>query len=657
MKEIKIKELVVNNFRGQNFHDKYGMNENQLSGKNGSGKSTRFAAWLWLISGRTDANSPANHLLFDNRVELSPNTPTAKVEAIVSIDGETYKIRREATASFQRKRGTSDYIKSTSDSYKFFIDDIERGSGDFKEWISENLCDADLITYSLSGDFFINRLYNDKKGCRQLIERLVGNVERSEMKGDYSIIDELLQRYTLSEIDERATNLAKGINQRLNEIPSLITNIEREISEIEQTDFNAIEFDIKQAENERERLDKELLDLSERMKPQMEAKYKAQSEKRMKQEMYDKALSDFIHEKDAEIARLKDEISAVQKQNKEIQRNYENAVNERDFWTRERDNAINNLKIAEQRYERLHKERDEEKAKTIDPNATKCPNCGAELTGDKLQQVIDRFERIKRERIDAIVVEGRATADEIKHLEQIAIDAQPKIDVPLPEVINQSTTELESRITYLAGHVPTKEDFDNTDQGKALLAAITAVEIPEVVMPDDSEIKTKKTEVNAYLVPLYEKRGLKARAETLRKQIDRLRIEQTEKGAELAMYERQRQLVKNYKQEQMEILSHKVNDGLRFSRIEVWSQQKDGQIVGDLVIKDALGVNFACTNNASRIVTTVDIQRFFCDKLGVNMPVFVDECSVLDSDNLPLINNVQMFYLFRADSALHIETR
>lgn len=657
MKDVKILEIKVENFRSLNFFDKYGMKENILRGKNGSGKSTRLAAWLWLISGKTDANSPANHLLFDNRVELSPDTPTARVEALVSIDNVTYKIRREATASFSRKRGTSEWTKNSSDQYKFFVDDIERNATDFKEWISANLCDAEMIAYTLSGEFFINQIFDDKKKSRQIIERLVGSVKREEMHGDYADIDELLKKYTLDEIEAQSTNLAKGINQRLNEIPTLIKNATVEMSEIEQTDFNAIEFDIINAEHERDRLDKEMLDLSERMKPQMEAKYKAQSEKQMKQEVYDKALSDFIHANDTEIARLKDEIAAIQKQNKESQRNYKNAVNERDFWTRERDNAINNLKIAEQKYERLHKERDAEKAKTIDPNATKCPNCGAELTGDKLQQVIDRFERIKRERIDAIVVEGRATADEIKRLEQIAIDAQPKIDAPLPEVINQSTAELESRITYLAGHVPTKEEFDNTEQGKELLSSIDSVEIPEVVMPDDSEIKNKKAEVNAYLVPLYEKRGLKVRAESLRKQINELRIEQKEKGAELAQYERQRQLVKNYKQEQMQILSDKVNDGLKSSHIECWSQQKDGQIVDDLVLKDSNGVNFVTTNHANRILTTIDIQRFFCEKLGVNLPTFIDESSTINQSNLPNLNGVQTFFLFCSDTELKIESK
>jgi hypothetical protein len=107
----------------------------------------------------------------------------------------------------------------------------------------------------------------------------------------------------------------------------------------------------------------------------------------------------------------------------------------------------------------------------------------------------------------------------------------------------------------------------------------------------------------------------------------------------------------------MEILSRKVNDGLKFSRLEVWSKQKDGTVVGDLVLKDANGVSYSTTNNASRLTTVVDVQRFFCEKLGVNMPCFVDECAIFSTGNLPKLDNVQMFFLFCADTGLKIESK
>ena len=653
-----IKTLKASNFKGQNFEDLYGENEVRISGRNKSGKTSRMRAFFWLLTGYSDWDTPANSNLFDDRFEVTKDTPVAFVEAtIVMDDGEEYELRREAEAKFVRKRGTDTYEKAASDNYKYFVDEIERSATDFRDWLNEHITSEDMLKFVLDGHFFIDVIFSDKKKARQIIERLVGTVTPEEMKGDYSDIMPLLAKYSLDEVEERAKNLAKGIDQRLNEIPTLIQNIEREISEIEQIDFNAVEQDIITAEKERETLDQRLLDLTERMKPQMEAKYKAEADRRMRAEVYEKALTEFVTSNDAEISRLKSEIAAVKRQNEESKRQYNTAVCLKERYTAERDKAIADLKVAEQKRERLLAERDAEKSKVLDPNATKCPHCGAELTGDKLQAVIDNFERVRRERIDTIVNNGKANNAEIARLTKIAEDAQPYIDAALPEVITQSTDELEARVIALASHIPTKEDFNATDKGKTLLADIAAVVIPEVVMVDDSEIKARKKEVNDYLIPLYEKRGLKSRAENLRKQVDTLRTEQREKGSELAKHEHQRQLVKDYKQEQMQILSHKVNDGLTCSRIDVWSTQKDGTIVPDVVLKDAAGVSYSTTNNASRIRTAIDIQRFFCEKLGVNMPAWVDECSILDSTNMPDIDGTQTFYLSCAETALTIESK
>ena len=475
------------------------------------------------------------------------------------------------------------------------------------------------------------------------------------MKGDYTLIADLLTKYSLDEIENRAANLAKGINQRLNEIPSLIQSAESEISEIEQTDFAANDKEIARLEGEREACEKRQLDLTERIKPQMEASAKAVADRQMKQTLFDEAYRKWCNEPQEEINRLTGEINAVRRQNADSKDKYDEAVKLRNKKTQERDNAYQSLKLAEERRQRLRDEVKAENAKVFDPSSAVCSYCGANLTGEQLEHARQKFETIKRENCLKIVAEGKALNAEIERLEKVILDAQPFIDASLPEVLTQSTTELEMKIKELTGRSTSIADFAATDHGKQLQADIDAVVIPEVKMPDDSDIKAEKDKINAELVPLYEKRGMKARAEKLRKTVEDLRNEQQEKGTELAEYERQRQLVKDYKQEQMEILSHKVNDGLKFSRIEVWSKQKDGTVVPDLVLKDAQGVSYSTTNNASRIVTAIDVQRFFCEKLGVNMPCWVDESSVVDDENLPRIDNTQMFYMFRADTPLRIE--
>lgn len=657
MKNIILKEITLENWRAQNAHYVFGDNENKISGRNKSGKSSIYAAWNWLLTGYTDANSPANSRLFDDRVEITPETPTATVKAVVEIDGETYTITRSATASFSRQRGTDKMVKNSSDDYRFAVNEITRSATAFKEWLNENIAPDDMLRYVLDGRVFINLCFADKKKARMLIERVVGTVSREEMKGDYTEIEEDLKRYTLDEIEERCKNMSGGINQRLNEIPSLIKSREAEISEIEQTDFEGNEKEIAKLEQERTDLDKRMTNLSERIRPQMDVKYKAERDKQMRQDVYDKAYLEWTRSFEARKQQLNSEINAIRQQNEKSQQAYDKALRDIENAKTQKQLKTRELEVATNKRLSLLKERDDERARVFDTSTAICPYCGHQLDGDKLQEEVNKFEAKRRQAIDEIVVKGKATAETIKRLEEEIKNLGAAINTPLPEVINQSTEDLEKQFLGLSATNISKEAFNATEQGKALLADIEAVVIPEVVMPDNSEIVAAKKEVNDKLTPLYEHRGLKSRLQSLKKGIEVLRTEQKEKGSELAKYERQRQLVKNYKQEQMEILGHKVNDGLKFSRIECWSQQKDGTMIADLVIKDAQGVAFAVTNNASRIITTCDIQRFFCEKLNINAPVWIDESSVLDSENLPSYEGCQTFYMFRADTALTIESK
>ena len=290
---------------------------------------------------------------------------------------------------------------------------------------------------------------------------------------------------------------------------------------------------------------------------------------------------------------------------------------------------------------KLREERDRIKATKEEV----CPVCGNAVSGEKL-------EEHKRKAIDDIVSHAKGLSEELdKTKEKIELlntylNGYSLIDIePLKQkLINFRTND---------SIVP----FELTEQGKTLQADIDAIVIPEVKMPEDAELKQKVADIKEKLKGLYMKKGLQSRLSSLKNDIEELRSEQRDKGALLAKYERQRQLVKEYKQEQMEIISHKVNDGLKSSYIECWSQQKDGTTVPDIVLKNKDGVNFATANGASRIVTTCDIQRFFCEKLGVSMPMFIDESSIIQTSNLPHYDGVQTFYLFCSDEPLKIESK
>lgn len=643
MKKVILKKLTLANWKGQTRTADFGENENNISGRNKSGKTTLMKAFYWLLSGYSDANTAMNSDLFDNTKELTEHTPIASVEAVINIDGTDYTVKRSAEAKFTRKRGTETYEKANSDTYTYHIDNIERTSTDFKAWLSEMIAPEDMLRFVLDGNFFIGEVFEDKRKARQLIEKVVGSVSREEMKGEYDIIDELIGRYTLDQIEMQATEMCKNINQRLSEIPVAIESKQNEIDIIAQTDFNAIQRDIDLLESEEKDLNAQIFDISARLKPQLEAKSKAEQGKRMATEIFEKAKSGYQQQFIDADNKLVAEIGRMDAENEKTRQRKTKL---------ESDNNLLQSQLAALNgtIEQLRKERETIKNTAFECE-TVCPTCGAPISEEKINEAKAKFEQKQKQDLEGVVVRGKAVRAEIDRINaEIEKNAKEMLTLTMLDVepVRQKLNDL--RMMDIT-------PFEETEQGVMLQKDINAIIIPSVEIPDDTALKNRIDEIKVALKSLYMQKGTETRLKSLEKEIEGLHLEQREKGAELARYERQRKQVHDYKQEQIEILSHKVNDGLKFSRLDVWSKQKSGEIVPDLVIKDAQGVSYATTNGASRIVTALDMQRFFCDRLGVNMPSWVDESSIINADNLPAMNDVQMFYLFCADTSLKIESK
>lgn len=630
MKKIILKSITLSEWKGQNRTVDFGEKQNYIKGRNASGKTTLLKAFCWLLTGYSDANTPKNADLYDNTKELSKDTPKASVKALISIDEKVYELRRTAVAKFIRRRGTDTYEKASSDEYEFFVDGIKYTAMEFDDWVCTNIADVNLLKYTLSGDFFINQVFDDKKKARNIIEQIVGSVSDSDMTGDYPIINELKGKYTIQQIDEQAANRIKSINEGLDSIPSAIRLNEDDISKLKEVNVDAVENEIASLEDESRTIDCQMFDISERVKPLLEAKHVAETARNMKQEVYDKAKQTYEKSWGERDNALVKEISETKYQNQcnnEKKRDLSSQIETRH-------DMITNLErhIIELR----------EKVKEVKTQASyKCPLCGTVLTGEDSDSRRDVYNRL--------VEEGKEAANNIEKIKSELTGLQKQLD-DIPSDID--VLELEKKLSELRSIdiLP----FAQTEQGIALKADVDAIEIPEVIIPDNRQLQDRKDAVTEKLKLLYEKRGVTKMIESRGQKILELREQQKSLAEQLGHYELQRLEVKKYKQEQMRILSERVNNSLVHSSIDIWSTQKDGSIVPDLVLKNADGVNYSTANNASRIVTSIDIQRLFCEKLGVDMPVWCDEASVLNRDNLPKFDGTQTFYMLCSEEPFNI---
>ena len=653
MKTIKLKRLEINDFRAKSITIDF-KESTSISGENGVGKSTIMKAWNWLLSGYTDSYSPMNSALFDDSKELTPDTPTARVKAVVDIDDMEYTIERTATAKFTRKRGTTEYVKDTSDQYNFYIDNIEVKSNDFKQWIENNICQSDMVTYVLDGSFLTSMIEEDKKGSRKVLEKIVGEIKEEDFKGDYSILKEDMKKYTIEQIEERTKREIVPIKDRMSKIPALIDTHAATIAEYSSKDFDGIMKEIEKRKKEIEDIDNKILGNGDAIKPILGER---------------NHLLDLINQKSAELnserfkfnkanfdaeAELKKELDAAKAANNSSVSKYEFAkklIEQKRVMAKY---VKESIVAVEGAYNLAKKDLSEIKARVFTDD--KCAYCGQELPEEMLNEAKEKFNARKKADIDSCVARGKSVAKQKEELESKLASVNDEIEDRVATVGDSPSlidvTEIECRYNALKEENKGKR-FEDTETYSRLMGEIEEFKrnMPEIPENDNAALTEAKKVLMGTIDNLNREYGIKFKIEELRGKIKELKDEEKELGSDLAILEGKLAKCAEYKQEKADIISYRINGKLKESTIDMWSRQKDGNLVPDVVLKGKNGVRFSSLNFSDRIRTCIDIQRMFMEHFGISLPVWVDESSCFSSNNFPIIEG-QVIYLFASESPM-----
>ena len=178
-------------------------------------------------------------------------------------------------------------------------------------------------------------------------------------------------------------------------------------------------------------------------------------------------------------------------------------------------------------------------------------------------------------------------------------------------------------------------------------------------MPDlnsnTSELTIIKERLLNELQDINREYGQKAIKDSVEQNIANLKEENRIIGSEIARLEGCIDVVKEYEEERAKIISDKINEKLNDCRIVMYSRQKDGALKPDCVVESKEGVKYATLNNSARIRICLSLQRMFCKYFDINLPIFVDEASVFDSEHLPTFESQTIYLLASDDKTLKVE--
>lgn len=647
MKTIVIKRLILQNWKSLNHDVVFNADTTTVCARNGVGKSSLQKAWNWLLSGYTSAITPKNHELFDNRCELTHETPIASVKAYISIDGVEYTIEKTAQAKFSRRRGSLEWEKDNSDVYKYYIDEIEASATSFNEWLSNNFCDYQMITFCMDGTFFATLAEDDRKQARKVLEQIVGEIKPTDFGGDYSCLsNDFAKGYSIEQIEERAKNRLKPLKKRIEEIPSLVQSKETYVAQFEQEDYTQVEFDIKTTKDAILEIDNAIVGKSEAIQPILDKRQEIFEvvnsmtlKLNVRRNEYNNAHNSVVSDLNAQIRNADVMNERAKRENARILADFDKLGK-----TLQRNKTA--LIALEGKREELIARRNAIKSRVFD--ADTCAYCGQELPTDKLEEAKKRFNNQKEDDYEDCIREGKNVRAEIDALTEIISDMEREIEAgyTLCELVNVDDL-IAKKAELERNFIP----FETTNSYKELAAQIKTINesIPELPNSDVDELTNAKKTLMSQLETLNQKLGGKAICERIKLEILALNREQKDIASEIASLEQILAKCKEYVEERADIISSRVNDKLTNCRIKMYEVQKNGELTPSCVVVNDEGVKYSTLNNSNRLKTCIALQRLFCKHFNLAMPVFVDEANCFDSSNKPTILDQQTVFLEVSD--------
>lgn len=650
MNTIILKEITLTDWSSLTLRVKFNNGQTIIRGANEFGKTSIIYAHRWLWCGRVDAVHPANYEIFDSRYPVTKDTPEAVVTEVIEVNGSEYTITKKAKAAFTKRNG--EYVKASSDKYTILVDNIEFNATQFNLWIEDNICPIKQLPFVLDGSFFSSLCEDDKKRARAVLQEIVGEIKPEDFTGDYSVINELLEKYDVDQIRESASREKKQLEARSTEIENILKVKESDLSERRLIDFSKIEEQIAENKEEVSNIDKEILGLSDSIKPILDERNAILAKVSDLKSKLNQRKREYVYTQEDSLHEIRQKIAHIDTENRNIISDNECKERKRKSLQRNIDNLNTSLQQQESRIQYLREQRNSWKAKEF--TDTTCKFCGQPLPIDKLEEAKARFMNEVKEKVHTIAVEGHSLAASIEstrgEIERLTDEINGIGEVSVLVDKSQLEYELEEAKKVLIPFEDTKEYSIAYEEIQKLQNSV-----PEIPTVDSSELTSRKREILNHLENLNQELGGKREIARLEEDIARLKKEKAENGIDIAEKEEIIDKCKEWVEERANIISGRINGKLVNCSIQMFSVQKNGEQTPDCVILDKRGVKYGKTNTAERIKIDVELQNLFMKHYGVSLITMIDECAVFSSFNIPKIESQSMLIFASDDKKLIVE--
>lgn len=627
---MKILKMKLENFQGVKTLELDMQGKDcQIYGDNGTGKSTIYNAFTWLMYGKPSTQEK----------NYTPKTTGSHklnhiVELILQLDtGAVIVLKKDFHEIYKTVRGSANPIFS-GHSTDYEIDGVPVNETGFKKTLLEiyKSEDEELAKMLTIYDYFLDSMKVTDR--RKILLEICGDVDFENVISDNQELSELTkilekkgdttELYTVDEYRQIAGRERSLTDKELKGIPERIDEAQKAKPDINELIPNVIDKRIQNIKDEQKKLELELLDKESaallsilNQISELERQISINETEHIKAENDKNKLT---------FARINDLQKQLSDTDKEIL-HVSAAYNEAGY----------NLNRITSKRETMLKEYMEESSKEWG-GATVCPTCKRDFPTEQIEEAVKIFNVAKAKRLTEINEKGKVECSkaliESKREEIKAFELKLEELKNKKEEISKLITEAEGSLVATTSYKSTESYIELNKEVERLKSIQNDIKTASDVT--ENAIKVKISKLNE---ELEKEQGKKAQIELVKRQ--ELRIKELEaREKELAgKYEELTKglyLCEQFIKAKTRMLDEKINSRFKTLKFRLFIEQQNGGITDDCeaLIPCQTGlIPFKSANNAARINAGFELIDTLSEYYKVEMPLFLDNAESVTKFN------------------------
>ncbi len=623
MKNIKLKQLSINNFKGISKLDINFKDITTISGQNATGKSSIFDAFTWLLF---DKNSKG-----DSKFELKPLDENNEyirglnphVTGILEVDGLEVKLSKEYKEKWTSRRGESEKVFD-GNTTKYEIDDIPVKKSDYNKQINEI---ADEETFKLLTNPFHFPSLSWKEQRKVILEVAGGNISVDDVvktDKDLNLVKQDLEKEDVSKLIDSKKGSIKKLRENKKSIPYKIEELMETVVDL---DVKEVEKEIAFKESKLKDIDNKISDIANSSKELL-----AKRNEVMKKISENENLIE--EERQADRKDYDNKVRILEEERRKEEKDLYSQQQKKNECEYKIDGLTRKFEMLKNEAAKLREEFSGIQAEKVDFSSikTECPTCKRPFDEsdieEKQAELEKNFNLDKARRKEEVIEKGKI---KVKEQEDIQEDIE-NYTLKLSEIENninikkEKINQLESQIggiSYTPSDATKEKILKLKRENNKLLESLQE----DDTYPDKSGLLIEKGEINTQLKGLYSQLGAVKNNKKVNQRIEDLKAEEKQIGVEIARQEGLIMLYEKFITKRVELLEKNINKHFKNVSFKLFSTQVNGAIA-ETCEATINGVPFSNANTAGQINAGIDIINTLSEYFELVAPIFIDnsEC-------------------------------